>query len=68
MAVVEYWPSWLWPVPWLGLVAFMSAAVAVQRQGRGRAGPDVPIGWPNRFLVLTYGAWIAVAAWTALRG
>jgi len=46
----------------------MGAAVAFQRRDRRRAGPDVPIGWPNRFMVLTYVAWIAVAAWTALRG
>jgi deazaflavin-dependent oxidoreductase (nitroreductase family) len=36
-------------------------------RGKGRAGPDVPIGWPNRFLVLTYVTWLAVAAWTILQ-
>jgi hypothetical protein len=61
------WPAWLWLVPWIGLVAFVVSAVVLQARGKGRAGPDVPIGWPNRFLVLTYVTWIAIAAWAILQ-
>ncbi len=61
------WPGWLWLVPWFGLVVFTASAVILQARGRRRAGPDVPIGWPNRFLVFTYVTWLAVAAWTLLQ-
>jgi hypothetical protein len=60
-------PRWLWLVPWIGLVVFMGSAVTLQARGRRSAGPDVPIGWPNRFLVLTYVTWLAIAAWTLLQ-
>ena len=66
VAVRDAWPAWLWLLPWVGLAVFMGSAVALQRRAGGRAGPDVPIGWPNRFMVLTYVAWIAVAASTIL--
>jgi hypothetical protein len=62
------WPAWLWSVPWIGLVACIGSAVTLQARGKRRTGPDVPIGWPNRFLVLTYVTWLAVAAWTILQG
>ncbi len=26
-------------------------------------GPDVLIGWPNRFMVVTYSAWLIIAPW-----
>jgi hypothetical protein len=61
------WPRWLWLMPWIGLVVFTASAVILQARGGRRAGPDVPIGWPNRFLVVTYVAWLAVAAWTLLQ-
>jgi hypothetical protein len=67
LAGASGWPAWLWLVPWIGLVAFIGSAVILQGRGGRRAGPDVPIGWPNRFLVVTYVAWLAVAAWTLLQ-
>jgi hypothetical protein len=48
------------------LIVFIESAVVLQARGKRRAGPDVPVGWPNRFMVLTYVAWLAVAAWTIL--
>jgi hypothetical protein len=59
--------GWLWLVPWIGLVVFMASAVTLQARGKRSAGPDVTIGRPNRFLVLTYVTWLAVAAWTLLQ-
>jgi Protein of unknown function (DUF998) len=67
-AALHLWPPWLWWVPWSGLIVFIGSAVVFQATGKGRAGPDVPIGWPNRFLVVTYVAWLTVAAWTMLYG
>lgn len=61
------WPGWLWLVPWIGVITFIGSAVTLQARGGRRAGPDVPIGWPNRFLVVSYAAWLAVAAWTLLQ-
>jgi Protein of unknown function (DUF998) len=60
------WPGWLAWIPWSGLIVFLGSAVVIQARAGRRAGPDVPIGWPNRFMVLTYVAWLAVAAWTIL--
>jgi hypothetical protein len=54
-------------VPWIGLVAFIGSTVVLQARGKRRAGPDVPIRWPNRFMVLTYVTWLAVAACTSLQ-
>jgi Protein of unknown function (DUF998) len=42
------WPPRLWWFPWSGLIVFIGSAVVFQATGRGRAGPDVRIGWPNR--------------------
>ena len=55
------WTAWL---PLLGLVIFISATLIF---GQQPPGPDVPIGWPNRFLVITYCSWLIALSWQALR-
>jgi hypothetical protein len=46
-------------VPWVGLVWFLSAA----SPARGRGGsPEIRIGWPDRFCLLAYLAWVVLAA------
>jgi hypothetical protein len=67
------WSSAKRPLLWatcLALVAFMvsfvSLGVMVSQSG-GEFGPDVLVGWPNRFEVLAYSAWLMVVAWQALR-
>ena len=62
------WSSAKRPIPWatgLALVAFavsfVSLGVMVSQSG-GRFGPDVPVGWPNRFEVLAYSVWLMVVA------
>jgi NAD/NADP transhydrogenase beta subunit len=55
---------------WVGMVAYF-ASVVIARVRDPKAGePGGPIvyqGWPNRFMVLTYIAWISLVAATALR-
>jgi hypothetical protein len=55
------WTAWL---PLLGLVIFIGATVIFGQQA---PGSDAPIGWPNRFLVITYGIWLITFSWQALR-
>lgn len=49
---------------WLGLGVFV---LSMATQFRGSFGPDVLIGWQNRFLIVAYTAWVIVAAWQANR-
>ena len=55
------WTGWL---PLLGLVIFIGSTVIF---GQGTPGPEAPIGWPNRLLMITYCIWLIVFAWQALR-
>ena len=48
------------------LVSFVSLGVMVSQSG-GEFGPDVPVGWPNRFEVLAYSAWVMVVARQAIQ-
>jgi hypothetical protein len=67
------WSSAKRPVLWatgLALVAFVVSFISLGvmvSQGGGEFGPDVLVGWPNRFEVLAYSAWLMVVAWQALR-
>src|SRR6266508_294458 len=68
-------PAWssargalLWTafLPILGLVVFVSS-VAVMFPSDGKFGPDVLIGWPNRFFIATHAVWLITVAWQALK-
>jgi hypothetical protein len=48
------------------LVSFVSVGVMVSQSG-GKFGPDVLVGWPNRFEIVAYSAWLMVVAWQAIR-
>jgi hypothetical protein len=48
-------------LPLIGLVVFMGS-VAMMLPSDGKFGPDVLVGWPNRFLMLTYCAWLMTLA------
>jgi hypothetical protein len=53
---------------WIGMVAFF-ASIIVSRiidPSVGRVGPKVYLGWPNRFLVVTYIIWLIIIAGNAL--
>ncbi len=59
---------WTAGIPLLGLVASqVHLAVFVLPLGEGAYGPGVHIGWPPRFLLLSYMVWLITLAWQAIR-
>ena len=61
---------WTANLTWISLVLMLATVFIGLSQSGGEFGPDVLVGWPNRFLVVTYCAWLITAAWRAdqLRG
>jgi hypothetical protein len=52
--------AWASVIPWAGLIWFLGATFRFgQSDMVGK--PDVRIGWPNRFSMLAYLAWVALA-------
>jgi hypothetical protein len=54
---------------WFSMVAFF-ASIIISRSidsSAGRTGPNVYLGWPNRFMVVIYIVWIIIVAATALK-
>jgi hypothetical protein len=67
------WSSARRPLLWatgLALVAFVvsfvSLGVMVSQSG-GKFGPEVLVGWPNRFEGVAYSVWLMTVAWQALK-
>ena len=67
------WSSAKRPLLWatvLALVGFMvsffSLGVMVL-QSDGTFGPDVLVGWPNRFEMLAYSVWLMTVAWQVVK-
>jgi Protein of unknown function (DUF998) len=58
---------WTAGLPLLGLVLFIVSTTVMLTQNDGEFGPEVLIGWPNRFLVVTYCAWLMTVAWCAIQ-
>ncbi len=59
---------WTAGLPLLGLVGFVvHMAIFLIPLGENAYGPGVPIGWPPRFLFLTYMVWLITLAWQALK-
>ena len=52
---------------WLGFLVFSGSMVVMLPQNDGALGPEVLIGWPNRFLMLAYSAWLVTVATLALQ-
>ncbi len=50
-------------VPSAGLVWFLIAAAPARGQG---GSPEIRIGWPDRFCLLAYLAWVVLAAFSVL--
>jgi hypothetical protein len=48
------------------VVSFVSLGVMVSQSG-GKFGPEVLVGWPNRFEVVAYSVWLMVVAWQAVK-
>ena len=53
-------------LPLLGLIMFIGS-VSMMLPSDGQFGPDVLVGWPNRFLVVTYCVWLITVARQAIR-
>lgn len=54
---------------WLGMVFFFASIIISRTMdpSAGRVGPHIYLGWPNRFMVVTYIVWIIIVAVTALQ-
>ena len=48
---------------WTGL---LSMGVTMTLTFRGKFGPSVPVGWPNRYLILVYCLWMVLLSWQVL--
>jgi Protein of unknown function (DUF998) len=59
---------WTAGLPLLGLISFcMHLVIFVIPLGDDAYGPGVPLGWPPRFLFLTYMVWLITLALQAIR-
>jgi len=54
---------------WIGMVAFFASIIISRRidPSAGRVGPHIYLGWPNRFMVVTYIVWVIIIAATVLQ-
>lgn len=53
-------------VTWLGLIVFLGSLIYfLQVTGGRNFGPQIAIGWPNRFLMVSYTVWLMAVAWRA---
>lgn len=52
---------------WVGLAQMFAAMAVLLPANDGVFGPDTPIGWPNRLLIVSYVAWLLVVAIPAAR-
>ena len=63
-------PAFATGLAWFGLIAYFASIVISLRldpESHALNGPTIYQGWPNRFLVVTYAAWIVLLAASALR-
>jgi len=59
---------WTAGLPLLGLAgSLVHLAIFVIPLGDRAYGPGVPLGWPPRFLLLTYMIWLITLAWQAIK-
>jgi len=47
---------------WFGLVQFLVAMAVLLTANDGVFGPETPLGWPNRLLMVTYVGWSLTVA------
>lgn len=57
---------WTAGLPLLGLIMFIGS-VSLMLPSGGEFGPEVLVGWPNRFLMVTYCVWLITVARHAIR-
>jgi uncharacterized protein DUF998 len=58
--------AWSAGLTWIGFLVF-ALSMAFMFPDDGTFGPDVLIGWPNRFMIAAYSVWMMVVAWQAIR-
>jgi len=59
---------WTAGLPFLGFIGFIvHLSIYIIPLGENAYGPGVPIGWPPRFLFLTYMVWLVTLAWQTIR-
>ena len=49
-------------LPWIGFLAFFASLIVFTPNINGY-GRGVLIGWPNRFMAVTYAVWLMIIAW-----
>lgn len=59
------WLLWTANLTWISLVVMFATVFIGLSQTGGEFGPGVLAGWPNRFLIVAYCAWLITAAWSA---
>lgn len=65
-AVISQCTALLSGLIWISLLV-MAGVIAATLTGAGGFGPDVPVGWPNRLVMLAYCVWLITAARCVLR-
>ncbi len=53
--------AWASAFPWLAVALFLTVNIRSQQPDHP-AGPDVPIGWPNRLNMVAYLGWVILGA------
>jgi hypothetical protein len=53
---------WAAGLTWIGFLAFALSVAIMLPQNDGRFGSSVLIGWPNRFMMLTFSVWLLIVA------
>jgi hypothetical protein len=57
--------AWSLLALWTGMAVFIGAMVVMQPSKDRPPSPDVLVGWPSRFFILTHAAWLISVAWSA---
>jgi len=57
---------WVAHLSWISVLIMLGFVIVLLPRNGGKFGPDVFIGWPNRFLIVTYSAWLMAVAWRAI--
>jgi len=60
---------WMTLLVWLSMFAFFGSIIVSNsiNPSAGRVGPEVLLGWPNRFMVVVYHVWLIITAAHAAR-
>jgi MFS family permease len=56
---------WAIVLVWVGLLSFAGSIVilGIITQPVDRSNPNLPIGWQNRFMIVTYSLWLMAVTW-----